>query len=426
MDLTEKNMTRPAIVPTRLALCGALFLLTGCTKPDPVQSRSTSPNLIPLESPAGAPSAEPNLALAPDGSVYMTWIERPVPDTAALRMARFDGAAWSEPTTIASGAGWFVNWADFPMLAIADDGSMAAHYLAKSGEATYAYDVFLTVSGDAGRTWSTPFTPHRDGTQSEHGFVSLMPWSAGRFFAAWLDGRNTAAAGHGEHGGAMSLRAAFFDAGGRLYDEVLLDDKTCDCCQTSAIRLGDRIIVAYRDRSDDEIRDIAVVQYEDGAWSEPTPVHHDGWEIAGCPVNGPVLAGTDNGLAVAWFTAAGGTPHVYVATSTDAGNSFTAPLRVDDGRPLGRVDLAFLGAGRLLVTWLETTDAGGAIRARLIASPEDADPVAGEAFTVAETSTSRQSGFPRFAPIAGGALFAWTDVQDEHHTVVRTALVRIE
>ncbi|MBK8324867.1 MAG: hypothetical protein IPL06_19865 [Betaproteobacteria bacterium] len=48
----------------------------------------------------------------------------------------------------------------------------------------------MSQSADGGRTWSTPVTPHRDGTASEHGFVSLVA-DTGGVLAVWLDGRKT-------------------------------------------------------------------------------------------------------------------------------------------------------------------------------------------------------------------------------------------
>ena len=48
-------------------------------------------------------------------------------------------------------------------------------------------------------------------------------------------------------------------------------------------------VPVYRDRTEAEIRDIAIVRLVDGIWSDPALVSADGWEIAGCPVNGPAI-----------------------------------------------------------------------------------------------------------------------------------------
>ena len=92
--------------------------------------------------------------------------------------------------------------------------------------------------------------PHRDGTQTEHGFVSILPWagkSAGLF---WLDGRQFTSKehGHGGHGSSadeMTLRFASVGPGGRLADEFLLDSRVCDCCQTSAAMTSEGAVALF-------------------------------------------------------------------------------------------------------------------------------------------------------------------------------------
>jgi hypothetical protein len=54
------------------------------------------------------------------------------------------------------------------------NGTLAAHWLQKSGPETYAYDVRLAYSTDDGRTWAPSFLPHHDGAKREHGFAALF------------------------------------------------------------------------------------------------------------------------------------------------------------------------------------------------------------------------------------------------------------
>ena len=68
-------------------------------------------------------------------------------------------------------------------------GELVAHWLQKSGVDTYAYDVRLSYSKDDGKTWSASFTPHSDGTKTEHGFASLFQMPGAGLGLAWLDGR---------------------------------------------------------------------------------------------------------------------------------------------------------------------------------------------------------------------------------------------
>ena len=358
-----------------------------------------------LPSPAGEGSGQSNLAVGPDGRVHLSWIERLEGRRFALRFAAREGAAWSQPRTIAEGDNWFVNWADFPSLAVLPDSSLAAHWLVKSGPGPYAYDVHLSRSFDGGRTWSAPFTPHRDGTQTEHGFVSMFAARGGSLGVVWLDGREMKS-GEGEHGhghGSMTLRYAEIGRDGKMSVEALLDPRVCECCQTSAAMTSEGPIVVYRDRSDAEVRDISAVRLR-GKWFEPKTVHADGWKIDGCPVNGPSVAADGKRVAVTWFTMAGGSPHVRLAFSRDAGATFGPPIEVSDGDPVGRVDVLMLDDGSALVSWIERTTAGAEVRVRRVYADGRRDAHV----TVAPSGEARSSGFPQMVRSKKTVVFSWT------------------
>ncbi len=431
---------KTTLAPT-LLLLSATVLIAGCARSEADQAApaATSLSFQPIESPAAPGSGEPNLHTSADGDVFLSWVEPGADTRHALRFARLEDEAWSAPQTIAEGDDWFVNWADFPSLVALDDpgsslspdspakaggrrGSgqaleaLAAHFLARSGPDTYAYDVKITQSSDGGRTWGPAIRPHHDGTLTEHGFVSMLPWHDGRLLAVWLDGRNTGG-GHGSRG-AMTLRAATLDRDGARYDEASLDERVCDCCPTAAARTPQGAVVVYRDRSDDERRDIAIVSLSQKGWSTPRTVHEDGWKIAGCPVNGPAVATAETGVAVAWFTAAQDTPRVKVAFSSDEGNTFGPPTTVDDGQPVGRVDLVVLPDGSALISWLEKTADGAEIRVRRVHPDGTRVP----STTVASTSAARASGFPHLARRGPEVYLAWTDTAAP--STIRTAVAK--
>jgi hypothetical protein len=363
-----------------------------------------------LPSPAGAGSAQPNLTVSPDGRAHLSWIERLDGARFSLRFAVREGEGWSAPRVIAEGANWFVNWADFPSMAVLPDGSLAAHWLVKSAPGTFDYDVAIARSFDGGKTWSKPFTPHRDGVKAEHGFVSLFAEKDGSLAAVWLDGRemkppvaNSHDHGHGE----MTLRYVRIKRDGTLTEEALLDARVCECCQTSAAMSAAGPLVVYRDRSDKEIRDISIMRWTDGKWSAPRPVATDNWQLNGCPVNGPAIAAEGQRAAVAWFTSAGNVPRVKLAFSNDAGATFGAPIVVDDGNPAGRVDVLLLADGGAMVCWLEKMSDGGAVRVRRV-SPLQAGGKLGPAVTVAPSGTARSNGFPQMVRAGQSLVFAWT------------------
>jgi hypothetical protein len=375
------------------------------------------------ESPASGDSREPDLSVTHDGRVILSWVEKVSDKRYALRAAILEGKKWSEPVTVAQGDNWFVNWADFPSVIGLGDRTLAAHWLVKSGSSTYAYNVNIAQSRDGGNTWTRPMVPHRDNTQTEHGFVSLIPLPDGRLGAVWLDGRNMKDMKESdEHAPApesMTLRYATIDSEGNLSDEAELDERVCECCQTSATITSAGPIAVYRDRSTGEVRDIYLVRQVNGRWTAPQPVFSDNWQINGCPVNGPAIAADGARVAVAWFTGYANMPRVQVAFSHDAGATFGQPIQVDDGETIGRVDTLLLADGSALVCWLSGNVDGGAIKVRRIR----ADGTVGPPAVIAQTDISRSSGFPRMVRRGDEAHFAWTEFGKPSR--VRTAVVDV-
>ena len=373
-----------------------------------------SPRSLP--SPAQARAGMPQLTS--DGArVLLSWMEM-TGATATLKFAERESAGWTAARTVASGADWFVNWADVPSVLRLDDRRLAAHWLQKSGPDTYAYDVRLTFSTDAGATWSEPTTPHHDGTKTEHGFASLFREPDGGLGLIWLDGRAMTPGSHGHGGGAMTVRAARFDRSGRQVSETLVDDRVCECCPTAAAVTSAGPLVVYRDRAAGEIRDIYASRRVNGAWTTPAAVVADNWTFPACPVNGPAISAAGPDVVVSWFTMRDGVGHAYTVFSRDGGKTFGSPVRLDDEASLGRVDVEWLGDGRAVAAWLEYAGDRTEWRMRLV----DGEGRRGPATTIAKVTSSRSSGYPRIARGGRELVLAWTDASVEPATV-RTAVI---
>ena len=375
--------------------------------------------LTALPDPAGIGSALPFLHTNAAETTTLSWVV--TEDTlATLMYAEWTGSGeWGTPRQVAQGTDWFVNWADYPSVS-SKDSVVVAHWLAKSAVATtpYDYDVNMAVSKDGGATWDEPFVLHTDGVPAEHGFVSTLARNDGRFFATWLDGRHTKN-DEGEHVGAMSLRGLSFDPTNPTLGGVELDGRVCDCCQTAAALTSAGPIVAYRDRSEGEIRDIAVVRAQGNGWTEPIVPYADGWEIAGCPVNGPALDAQEGLVALAWFTGAQNVPQVKLAFSTDAGATWGEAIVVAKETPMGRVDVRLTPNGNAAITWMEAEGEIGHIRWALY-SPKGKQLAQ---LTVGQTSSARKSGFPVMENTSQGMLVAWTEISGDD-TQVKAARVR--
>jgi hypothetical protein len=397
---------------------------------------------LPALAPAGA-AAEPSVAADPGGGFVLTWQARLADGETALEFARVSPSGERMAGgRIASGAGWFVNWADFPSLAVLDNGDWLAHWLERSGEGRYAYDIRFRRSHDRGRTWSASATLHDDGTRSEHGFVAWAPLEGDDAHAVWLDGRFTAAAraavaaaadtdgavgsdGHAGHAGhaqpadaAMTLRAARVGRGG-IAEAVQLDARVCDCCQTDAVRAGGQLLVVYRDRSEAEVRDVGLVRHDGRRWREPEPLFADGWVVAGCPVNGPAIAAVGDRVLAAAYSEAGGRAAVRLRGSDDAGRSWRDPVQLVGADSLGRLDVAALPDGRFLVAHQTGSGARGRLRVDVI----DHRDRASAGLVLAEADRAHLPGFPRMATSGDAVLLAWTQVEHGRPRV-RVVLLR--
>ncbi|MEQ1908353.1 MAG: sialidase family protein [Vicinamibacterales bacterium] len=390
-----------------VGLAGAVISLAATT------TRLPAVRLLPP--PAAAGSGMYGLTTSSDGTPYLSWLEPTGEGIHALKFSRLDKGVWADAREIARSDNWFVNWADHPTLAVLPNGSLVAHWLANNGDkrGSYGYGFRIALSSDGGHRWHEVHAGGTDNTEGYSGFVSILPTASG-FEAIYL-GPPKPHDPKPDPNHVMTLAALRFSLGGRLEGETVVDADTCSCCSTSIVQTGQGPIAAYRDRAAGEIRDISVVRLRNGKWAEPTTVH-DGWQINACPTNGPALAASGSRVAMAWFTGAGGVPRVKVAWSQDAGETFSAPVIIDGGRPVGWPATVMLDDGSAVVSWLESRgDGHGELRLRRISSSGRA----GDPITVAESSSGRSTGMPQMVRMGNDLLLAWRTDR------VQTALVPV-
>lgn len=374
------------------------------------QSETPTAPIRSLEVPATKGSMGPNLASGPDGTVILSWME-PAGEGTALRYSSFGDEGWGSPVTLIQGDSWFVNWADFPSVVPLSETLWGAHWLDSQPEGGYAYDVKVALSYDGGKTWSEPFLPHFDGTPTEHGFVTLFPDTNGMGMV-WLDGRKMVNEydENDVRASGMTLRAATFAEDKTPIRSSLVDDLTCDCCQTDVAVTTDGPVVVYRDRTTEEIRDIYVSRREFGEWQEGKPVARDNWEIAACPVNGPIIRANGNQVVTTWFTAAGGSPVVKAAWSNDGAKTFSDPIEISANIPLGHIGAALHADGTLIVAWQEKTGQGGAeLLLRRVSPSGDV----GDVYRMSEAADIFAFSVPQVAVAGDNIVLVWTTQVDD-------------
>ena len=356
-----------------------------CGSPAPADWTVTAQRVA---SPVGENSSEPQLSVS-DRGVLLSWIER-VGATTSLKFSELAESGWTAPVTAASGDGWFLSYADVPSVMRKSDGTLVAQWLELTETFIEAYDLRLSYSTDDGATWAPSFLPHHDGTRYQHGFASLVEMAGGDLGIIWLDGRNSAFDFDDPDTGTMELRFTSFDSNWEQTADIEIDHKVCECCPTTAVMTSDGVLAAFRDRDDNEVRDIGVSRLEDGTWTPTAIISPDNWTLDLCPVNGPMLSARGSDVAAAWFTVRDDLGQAYAAFSNDAGRTWGAPIRLDDGGSLGRVDVELLDDGSAVATWVEYAEGYSDFRLRLVTpSGERSAPVA-----VTAVSGGRASGFP--------------------------------
>ncbi|MGB0839126.1 MAG: hypothetical protein ACPGXL_03240 [Chitinophagales bacterium] len=440
-------------LPILVGILCLLSLLTACQQE--YKTTTATYTFEKVDMPPIEHSHFSNFYVGSDSTLLLSFLEKKdrVTRLRYTALATKEGASWTTPLTIAEGYDWFVNWADFPSISSLGDGTLLAHYLAKSGADTYAYDVNLTLNYKG--IWSSPVVPHKDKTQTEHGFVSIFPMESNTAGVIWLDGRafakkegketkkegkkgkkkthkdkeenkketvakDTSATteGHGHHeahghAGAMSLRFATIDNKRKVTQDIVIDSMVCECCQTDVVKTKNGAVVVYRNRSEKEIRDIYYSEWNKSTaeWSAGKPVHEDNWQIAGCPVNGPAVDALADTVVVAWFTHAQNKPQVFLAFSTDLTKGFSKPISIDEGKPFGRVEVKLLANGKALVSWLEAKEDDDKmvnLSTRLVQQ----NGTRSETVIVSEMSAERASGFPKMTNFNNATYITWTDVAD--------------
>ena len=368
-----------------------------------------------VASPSRPGAHEPSLTSHED-ALYMSWMEQAGHQT-KIMMSVKSADGWSGPRLVHQGDDLFVNWADFPGIAVFEDGTVAVHWLREIGPSSFDYQVEISLSHDGGTTWGQPLIPHADRSFAQHGFVSMWPAERNTMSIIWLDGRAYGAESDEALAApdAMQLRGTILTRDGELGDDVAIDLQTCSCCQTSLAATGDStVLAAYRDRTEGEIRDISVARRTDGGWEEPVRVHEDGWELSGCPVNGPAIDADGEIAAVAWFTGANDIAAVKVAFTDDGARSFGEPVRIDLGNPVGRVDLEMLDDGTALVSWVEWSEGDEALF--LCRVHRDAGCISQE--RLATNSAGTSVNFPRMARLGRDIYLAWTQPDTNGDSIV--------
>jgi len=355
-----------------------------------------------IPNPSSTGSLQASWSAAKDGSPLLSWIETQKDESYTLKYAVRKGAQWSEPRTIAAHRQFFRHPAEMPEVISLSDGTLVAHWVESppsegSEDAEFSY---ASVSHDGVR-WTPPVMIHKDRSMVQHGLASIVASGDRETSIVWLEALKGP-------DGPTSLKRSVVNGEGKVTKEEVLDSDVCECCPTSVVKTARGLLVAYRDHTPEDIRDISVVRFEGGRWSAPKNINPDKWQLDACPTNAAAAVAKGDRVAIAWFTGAQNMPREQLVFSSDGGTTFTKPVLLSTGRSFGYTSIALDDQGGALVSWIEQTGDAARILVRQISAAGAAGPV------IQVAQGSRKSlGYPRILQTANETWVAWTSSATE-------------
>ena len=347
-----------------------------------------------------------------------------------VAVSRDGGASFGEPARVNAVAGEARSGGELPpRIAIgAANGRATPELIVVWRARRERTSLLLSRSLDGGRTFDAPTTLQSAEAAGERGWHSAAIAPDGRVHAVWLDHRGLAPPPgapphtHGAHRSAadgvdMAQKSGLYYAAVGQHSAPIereLVKGVCYCCKTAVAADADgRVYAAWRHVYPGNIRDIAFLASRDGGQSfdAPARVAEDGWQIAGCPDDGPAIAVTTNRrVHVVWPTVItnGTEPQgALFHAATDDGRTFTARQRIPTlGGPKPTHPQIAAAAEGLVLAWDEVVD--GTRKSAVVLMRLHADGSATFDRPVVLDPSSTASLYPVVVSAASGLVTAWT------------------
>lgn len=399
-------------------------------------------------------SAEPNIASAPDGGIYLVWAEHGASKKADIFLKKFDreGNPVGENVRVNPEPGQATAWrGDQPTVKIGADKSVYVGWTASvEADGKKGTDLYLSVSRNDGASFDAPVKVNDDSAPASHGMHSLAVDKSNRVYLVWLDERNVKTAEKAEiferleptptpefeivkihhdsnkkaenpkteapkaetEPNSEIFYAVSKDGGKTFSANKKVAGEICPCCKTSIIAAPDeKVYVSWRQVLAGDFRHIAVAASDNHgeSFSAPVIVSNDQWQINACPVSGAALAiGAKNQLEILWFTAGqAGQPGLYLSESADGGKTFAPRSPVFENVSVSGLTLLADETQNFNAVW----DSGGKILSRKLQStPSEIKEIGnGE---LPSAAVSGQKLFVAFIKKEGAKRTVWLTVSD--------------
>jgi hypothetical protein len=352
-------------------LCSILLLAALGFSASSATSSSAAESWLEI-SPASRAAASPDLAIGPDGSINLLWVDkgapRPAPPPAAspsdhgqpgapaaarshTHKAYYDlyfsrstdgGRTFAPPVRVNSKPGELWGFATSrPRVAVSKSGIIHIFYHGNRRDPSatrQAVDARYTRSTDGGKTFepartlNTEGKGYDDGELNEaHCFGTLGVAPNGDVHAYWIDTRHMKSA---EDNGAIYGVVSRNEGKSFEPEKMVAQSEACPCCQLNVAFAPDgKAFLSLRSVGSDGSRNAALkISTDRGKTFGPSiNVSDKKWKINACPLKPLMLTADGKGhLYATWFAGEENPAGVFFAVSNDKGQTFSKPLRLHE------------------------------------------------------------------------------------------------
>lgn len=285
-------------------LTGMLWTCWSCSAPEQPAENDGDGSPILLSN-SGNDASCVFLTSDEEGRPLVSWVEMKDDREKYLYFAFWDegDALFAEPEILQLPDHTAVHEEGMPKMAVKRDGSLLVFYEVSESSPHSRWgvsDIRFQRSFDRGKTWTSPRSVDPDKPMdASASFSGIARLADGEIGIGWL-GTNPDTARVGR-----PVLFAKSTAEGDFSPPVVVDSTACQCCRVAMTGREDgAIVVAYRDLSPEDIRDISYAVSTDGGQSfgPPRDVSGDQWKVPGCPHNGPSVISDGENSYLVWFS----------------------------------------------------------------------------------------------------------------------------
>ena len=258
-------------------------------------------------------------AFAPSGELWIVGLD--AQRHLFVQASADDGKTWSPPRQLDTRGDTPAADAEArPKIAFHPQGRFVAITYTQPLGKPYTGMIRMMRSDDGGRTFSAPFTVHRDQQAITHRFDAVAFDARGTLHTLWVDKRDaeaSRAAGRKDYRGAAIYRNESTDGGLTFGRDLKLSDHSCECCRIALAPAPDGGLAAlWRHVYAPNQRDHAFAPVSTATLDrEPVRATFDRWALDACPHHGPGLAAArGGGYHAVWFGERDGVAAVRVRT----------------------------------------------------------------------------------------------------------------